>query len=132
VIVIGPNRRLPLTHVANCAECVAQSVACDAAQGQTFNVVDSDEVRAWSHAGALIRSRRIAARRRIAVPYHLGLWLAIAVRALARLLLGKNLKLPGILLPERYRARFRSLRFPNQKAVQRLGWQPRLRDELRL
>jgi UDP-glucose 4-epimerase len=127
VLVNGPLRRLPLTRVENCAECVALSVGCDAAKGETLNVIDSDDVRAWSYAGELIRGGVANVRRRIAVPYALGLALAMLASAVARLLLGAEHRLPGILIPARHRARFRSLRFPNQKAVRTLGWKPGVR-----
>ena len=75
-------------------------------------------MRAWRYAGELVRSGASErAPARSPLPYHLGLGVAVAARALARALLGPELRLPGILIPERYRARFRSLRFPNQKAV---------------
>lgn len=129
LVVNGPFRRLPLIHVESCAECVAASVACEAAYGQTLNLIDSDDVRAWRYAGDLIRSGATDARRRIALPYHLGLSIAVAASALGRLLLGPDLRLPGILVPERYRARFRCLRFPNQKATRLLEWKPRVYGE---
>lgn len=130
VLVNGPLRRLPLTHVESCAECIARSVACDAANGETLNAIDSDDVRAWQHAGELIRGGVANLRRRIAVPYSLGLGLAFLARGVARLLLGPESRLPGVLIPERYRARFRSLRFPNQKAIAVLGWKPGVYAEL--
>lgn len=122
LLVNGPLRRLPLTHVESCAECVALCVGCDAAKGETLNVIDSDDVRAWSYAGELIRNGVV--RRRIAFPYVAGLAVAMLASAVARLLLGPDARLPGILIPERHRARFRSLRFPNQKAIRMLGWKP--------
>jgi UDP-glucose 4-epimerase len=125
LVVNGPLRRLPLTHVESCADCIALAVDCDAARGETFDVVDTDDVRAWRYAEALVRSGAVGARRRIALPYHAGLALALAARALARPLLGPGLRLPGLLVPERYRARFRSYRFPNAKAMRLLGWKPR-------
>jgi UDP-glucose 4-epimerase len=129
LIVNGPLRRLPLVHVESCAECIALCVASEAAHGQTFNAIDSDDTRAWRYAGELIRRGQSDARRRIPLPYHLGLGVAIAVRALARALFGPDVQLPGILIPERYRARFRALRFPNQKAIALLGWKPRVHAE---
>ena len=36
----------------------------------------------------------------------------------------------GNRIPARYRARFRSLRFPNRKAVRVLGWKPGVYGEL--
>jgi UDP-glucose 4-epimerase len=125
LVVNGPFRRLPLTHVESCADCVALAVGCDAAKNEIVNVVDGDDVRAWRYAAALVRSCATGARRWIALPYHAGLALAVVARALARVLLGPDARLPGLLVPERYRARFRSFRFPHRKAASLLGWKPR-------
>ena len=125
LVVNGPLRRLPLTQVESCAECIALAAGCGAARGEAINVVDGDDVRAWDYAGALVASGAVGARRRIALPDHRGLAVAVSARALARVLLGPVLRLPGLLVPERYRARFRSFRFPNGKAVRLLGWKPR-------
>jgi hypothetical protein len=91
LLVNGPFRRLPLTHVESCAECVALSVGCDAAKGETLNVIDSDDVRAWRYAGELVRNGVANVRRRIALPYALGLAVAMLASAVARLLLGPDL-----------------------------------------
>jgi nucleoside-diphosphate-sugar epimerase len=124
LLVVGPRHRLPLVHVESCAEAVALAVACDAADGEALNLVDSDAVDAWHHAGALLRSGAVDARRRVALPYLLGLVLSLGASALGRAFLGPELRLPGLLVPERYRARFRSLRFANERAQRVLGWKP--------
>lgn len=126
LVVNGPLRRLPLTHVENCADCVALSVSAEAANGETINVVDSDSTRAWHYAGALVRDPATGIARRIALPYHLGLLVAWVASAGARVLFGPRARLPGLLAPHRYRARFRSLRFPNAKAARLLAWKPRV------
>lgn len=121
VFVNGPFRRLPLTHVENCADAVALAVESEAATGETFNVFDSDEIRAWEFAGDFARRTGSI---RIPFPYHAGLLVAGLASAVGRLLFGPTAKLPGILVPQRYRARFRSLRFPNARLRQKLGWKP--------
>jgi UDP-glucose 4-epimerase len=121
--VNGPFRRLPLTHVDNCADAVAAAVESEAASGETFNVFDSEEIRAWRFASDYVRRRGDGYR--IPLPYIVGLLAAGAASAVGRLLLGRNAKLPGILVPQRYRARFRSLRFPNTRLRRILGWTPR-------
>ena len=40
-------------------------------------------------------------------------------------LLGGNAKLPGVLIPARLHARFKSLKYSNAKLKQCLGWEPR-------
>jgi len=122
VLVNGPFRRLPLTHVDNCADVVAAALESEAATGETFNVFDSDEIRAWRFASDYVR--RGGGGYRIPFPYFAGLLAAGIASAIARLLIGRSAKLPGILVPQRYRARFRSLRFPNAKLRRVLGWTP--------
>ncbi|MDJ0787926.1 MAG: NAD(P)-dependent oxidoreductase [Myxococcota bacterium] len=121
VLVNGPFRRLPLTHVDNCADAVAEALGSEAAAGGTFNVFDSDETRAWRYGSEFARRSGLAGW--LPFPYHAGLLLAYLASGVARLLLGPRYRLPGILLPQRYRARFRSLRFPNAR-LRGLGWSP--------
>ena len=128
LVVNGPWRRLPLTHVENCAECIALSVDCGAAANETINIIDADDGRAWSLAGDLMRRGAAPVRWRVAIPYHAGLGLSMAASAVGRVLLGPRVRLPGVLAPARYRARFRSLKFPNGKARRLLGWQPQPRS----
>jgi UDP-glucose 4-epimerase len=122
VLVNGPFRRLPLTHVDNCANVVAAALESEAASGETFNVFDSDEIRAWRFASAYVK--RGGGGYCIPFPYLAGLLAASVASAIGRLLFGPNAKLPGILVPQRYRARFRSLRFPNARLRRALGWTP--------
>jgi hypothetical protein len=52
-----------------------------------------------------------------------GLGLAYLARAVSRILFPPaGGKLPGVLIPRRYRARFRPLGFPNERAKAALGW----------
>jgi hypothetical protein len=62
---------------------------------------------------------------RIYLPYWLGLTIAKMASWFGRLAFGPTAKLPGLLVPIRYQARFRPLRFTSQKAQTRLGWRPR-------
>jgi nucleoside-diphosphate-sugar epimerase len=54
-----------------------------------------------------------------------GLLAAHIATGVGRVLLGRKVKLPGLFVPIRYRARFRPLRFSNEKAQLELGWRPR-------
>ncbi len=119
-IVIGPLTRLPLTHVENCADLFAIAVDDPRARGETLNVVDGKGPRNWSFIRDAFDGtgeRRI----RIPVPYSLAYW---AVSAAFALVFQRNLKLPGLLIPRRFQARLRPLRYTNRRAQEVLGWRP--------
>jgi UDP-glucose 4-epimerase len=125
-IVFGIARRLPLSHVENCADAFAVAAAEDSrAAGRTFNVVDGHDVTAWRYAGLYLRSTGRRALR-LPVPYFLGLALTHAATAVSRLLFGASGRLPGVLVPARFQARFKPLRFSNGLICRELGWQPPL------
>ena len=114
-----------------CADCFAAVLESPSSIGQTFNVVDGDEVRAWRYAGEFIRRRKGTAEAgtsgssfRIPVPYLLGLGLAHAAKCVSLAVFGPKGRLPTILDPIRYRAMFASARFPNEKLLRVLNWRP--------
>lgn len=121
-LVIAPLARLRLTHVANCAAAFADA-ALAGAEG-TFNIVDDEQVSAWRYAGRL--HRNVPGVVRVPVPYVLGLATAHAAQWLSRVLFPPGGgKLPGILRPRHFRARFRPMRYDNGRAKQGLGWAPK-------
>jgi UDP-glucose 4-epimerase len=122
-VVFGGSTRLPLTHVVNCADLFATAAEDPRAIGETFNVVDDDEVRAWGYLGEYLKH---SADRgfRISLPYSLALaGVRLARWSSRRIFQGKG-KLPSLLVPCRFEARFKPLRFSNRKAREVLGWQP--------
>jgi UDP-glucose 4-epimerase len=122
-VVFGGSTRLPLTHVVNCADLFATAAEDPRAIGETFNVVDDYEVRAWSYLGEYLKH---SADRgfRISVPYSLALaGVRLARWTSRRIFQGKG-KLPSLLIPCRFEARFKPLRFSNRKAREILGWRP--------
>jgi len=121
-IVIGPLTRLPLTHVENCADLFALAVEDPRASGETLNVVDGEGPRNWTFIRDCLeglRERRV----RIPIPYSLAYG---AVSAAFAFLFQRNLKLPGLLIPRRFQARLRPLRYTNRRAQEVLGWRPPL------
>jgi nucleoside-diphosphate-sugar epimerase len=121
-LVVGPFAHLPLTHVENCAAAFADA-AENAAEG-TFNIVDDERISAWRYTGRLYGSARRVLR--LPLPYRVGLAIAHAAEAASRVLFPpKGGKLPGILIPRRYRARFKPLRIDNRRAKEMLGWKCR-------
>ena len=121
VLVNGPFRRLPLTHVDSCADCVAQTRRL---RGRERRDPQRDRLRRRARVAS---RRRADPRRRRDVHGDASrcptrwAWGSRSSPARSRGCCSAWNRLPGILIPERYRARFRSLRFPNQKAVRAAG-----------
>jgi UDP-glucose 4-epimerase len=121
-VVIGPLARMPLTHVENCADLFALAAADPRAEGETFNVVDSEGERIWSYLGAYLRGTGEPGIR-IPVPYRL---VYLVVRAAFATVFKRNLKLPHVLVPCRFESRLKPLRYTARRARELLGWQPPL------
>lgn len=124
-LVFGPSTRLPLTHVDNCADCFAVAVENRRAIGETFNVVDGHEISTWRYLGEYIR-RSGGSEHRLPIPYAVALSGALMADWINRRLFHDKAKLPGLLIPCRFRARFKPLQFSNRKAKEVLGWRPPL------
>jgi UDP-glucose 4-epimerase len=124
-LVFGPATRIPLTYVENCAECFALSAESPRAAGETFNVVDSDDVRIWGYLGDYLHLSG-ARGLRVPVPYTLALAGTHLAQGLSRLIFQGKGKLPSVLVPCRFRARFKPLRYSDRKARETLGWHPAL------
>jgi UDP-glucose 4-epimerase len=122
-LVFGPSNRPPLTYVENCADCFAAAAADPRAVGETFNVVDGHDVSSWRYLGETLRRDGCPARR-IPVPYALALSGSVLADWINRRLCRGRAKLPGLLVPRRFRARFKPLSFPTGKLGERLGWSP--------
>ena len=90
-LIFGPFTRLPLCHVVNCADCLASIVENDTTIGETFNVIDGDDIR-------VLRYVREYARRTgrvtllLPVPYRLGLGVAHLASLSSRALFGRRRK----------------------------------------
>jgi UDP-glucose 4-epimerase len=124
-LVFGPLKQLPLTHVDNCADCFAAVVENARAIGETFNVVDGYKINSWRYLGE--RNRRSGlAERRIPIPYPVALSGALSADLINRWFLGDGARLPGLLVPCRFRARFKPLHYSTQKLEQVLNWRPPL------
>jgi UDP-glucose 4-epimerase len=124
-LMFGPFTRLPLTHVINCADSIVKAVDNPAAIGQTFNVIDEDDVRVWRY----VREYAKGTRQRgvpVPVPYLVGLGMAELAALTSRMLFGANGKLPSLLAPRRFEAQFKPIRFSNRRLRDVLGWRPPL------
>src|SRR3954447_22212560 len=122
-IVFGGATRIPLTHVANCADLIATATRDPRAIGETFNVVDGDDVRVWGYLGEYLR-REGTGGIRLPLPYPMAMaGVRLACWTSRRLFRGKG-KLPSLLVPCRFEARFKPLRFSNRKVREVLDWSP--------
>jgi nucleoside-diphosphate-sugar epimerase len=124
--IVGPMSRPPLTHVENCADCFVTVTEDSRSVGQTFNVVDGHGVRRLRFARDMRRITRTDGTRLLPVPYWLGLGAACFAAALSRLCFGPGGRLPGLFVPDRFRARFSPALCSPQKLADRLGWRPLL------
>jgi len=124
-LVFGPSTRLPLTYVENCADCFAKVVENPRAVGATFNVVDGHEISVWRYLGEYLH-RTGSREYRIPVPYGLALTSVRLADWINRQLCQGKAKLPGLLIPCRFQARFKPVRFSTRKLQEVMGWSPPL------
>lgn len=122
-VIFEPDRPVPLTYVDNCAEAFA--VACEdpGAIGETFNVVDPEDITAQSYAETFFR-RTDQSAVFLPIPYAWGFanaWLASRTKAL---LLNKRGRLPGLLVPHRFEPRFKPFRVAKHRLSDRVDYQP--------
>lgn len=124
-LVYGPRTRLPLSYVANCADCLVTSVERASAVSESFNVIDGDDIRAWRYVHEF-KKRTGQGRIVVPLPYRFGLGLAHLASLTSRSLFGKKGQLPSLLLPRRYESQFKPIRFSTKKLKEKLAWYPPL------
>jgi hypothetical protein len=88
---------------------------------ETFNVVDQDDVTAWRFA---TEHRRYAGDRGrpVPVPYALASRTARLAQRTSRTAFGEDARLPTILTPAHFEARFKPVTVSGDKARAVLGW----------
>lgn len=124
-VVVAPLARLPLTHVRNCADAFALAAeSTQKAAGETFNIVDGHAISSWEFVGRYLRARGSGFR--IPCPYAAGLAAAHVASAVSRAAFGAKGKLPGLLVPKKFRARFRPISSSPARISKVLGWTPPL------
>ena len=82
----------------------------------------------WRYAGEYHRRMGVR-RRRVPVPYWLGMLGTRLIQRTSKVIFRGKGKLPSLFVPCRFEARFKPLRFPNDKLRSVLGWTPRLSFE---
>jgi len=124
-LMFGPFSRLPLSHVVNCADCLVAAVERPAAVGETFNVIDGDDIRVWRYVHEY--AKRTGQRGcLVPLPYRFGFGLAHLALFVSRTLFGKKGQLPSLLMPRRFESQFKPIRFSNRKLKEKLQWIPPL------
>jgi len=119
--VFGPLRRLPLTHVQNCADAFRAVLANEASVGDTLNVVDALGTTAARYAS----EQRYGSGRG-----GLALWIPFwAVRAFvwfanrfARFVFGERYRLPSMFVPTRFDLRYKPVDATSTGLRKKLGW----------
>jgi UDP-glucose 4-epimerase len=122
-VVIGPTRPLPLTYAENCADCFAQAIERPAAIGQTLNVIDDEDLSAWRFMREYVR-RVPEGGHPVPMPYAAARTAAELAQLVSRTAFGEGGRLPSILTPAHFAARFKPLRFSAERVRSVLGWQP--------
>ena len=126
--VVAPGADVRLSYVEHCAEAIVAAATKPAAVGQTFNVTDGFTVSRWRYAQQVMRPGGIGGVC-VPVPYWAGLLIAHLAWAIAAIMPGARSRLPGLLVPQRYRARFKAASAANDHLRNTLGWRPRLSFE---
>ncbi|EHC18684.1 NAD-dependent epimerase/dehydratase family protein [Fischerella thermalis] len=123
-IRIGAKAEMPLVYVENCAEAIVTAAECDAAIGQTLNIVDNDlptqDVYAQKLAKIIPNSPST-----ITISWTVMRLMARSICLCNQLLLAGKIQLPHILIPARLHARFKPLHYSNTRAQQVLHWKPK-------
>lgn len=113
---LGGDNVLPLTYVDNCAEAIAVAGQSEAANGQTYNVVDDDLPTCEQY---LARYRReVKPLRAVRIPY-------LAMQAISTLVQRYHAfskgQLPAIFTPYKTATSWKGNRFDNAR-LKALGW----------
>ena len=119
MVRMGGTQTLPYTYVDNCAAAIRQAGLAAGVEGQVFNVIDDDLPTA---KGLLRMCKRVGQKvKSVWVPRPLIQPMAGTYDWYHRWSRGQ---LPGVLTPYRTASIWKPLKYTNQKAKERLNWQP--------
>ena len=119
-IQVNGSNLLPLTFVDNCADAIALAGFSDV-ENETFNIVDDELLTGRQFLRAY--KRKVSRFRSIRLPYSLAYAICALWEKYSKWSRGQ---LPPAFNRRRCSAEWKANRFSNQKARERLGWQPRV------
>ena len=124
-LVFSPLAQLPLTYVENCATAFALAAEHPQARNQTFNVIDGSTLRTWNYLGRYLQGTGQRGWR-LPIPYLLANAFTHLAQKISQYIFRNQGggKLPSILVPCRFEARFKPLTYDATKLPRLLGWQP--------
>ena len=120
---IGGGATLPMAYVENCAEAIACALDAPAAVGQTINIVDDNLPTQNDYIKQLLLHTPEPPKL-TPVPWFVMRSIANLAWWVNTALLGKQARLPGILVPAKLQGRFKPLQYNNDKAKALLNWKP--------
>jgi nucleoside-diphosphate-sugar epimerase len=123
LFVIAPSRLHRGTYVENCAEAFIKAAEVPEAAGQTINIIDGHAVTASQYAAMC--SARGAKMLRLPIPYFAARAVTLVFGGIQRVVSPRKRILPSILVPRRFEARFKPVRYDGSKAQTLLKWSPR-------
>lgn len=121
---IGGGATLPMAYVENCAQAIACALDAPAAIGQTINVVDDNLPTQNAYIEQLL-AYTPEPPKLTPVPWFIMRSIANLAWWVNTALLGKQARLPGILVPAKLQGRFKPFKYNNNKAKALLNWTPR-------
>ena len=107
----------------NCAQAIVSACMRQEAIGKTLNIVDSDLPTQKVYADKILQ---LLSRHPSTIGINWGLMRLLSRSAWFsnKVLFSGKMKLPGIFIPARLEARFKSFHYSNEKAQNILDWQP--------
>ena len=120
---IGGGATLPMAYVENCAVAIACALDAPAAVGQTINIVDDNLPTQNTYLNQLL-AHTPEPPKLTPVPWFVMRSIANLAWWVNTALLGKQARLPGILVPAKLQGRFKPLKYNNNKAKALLNWTP--------
>lgn len=121
---IGAKAVMPLTYVENCAEAIILAAETEESIGQTLNIIDDNLPTQNTYIKKLC-DRTPSPPRMILVPWTIMRLVTNALWLYNQKFLQGHLKVPSIFVPARMQARFKPLRYSNQRIKQILNWTPK-------
>lgn len=121
---LGLSNKIPLTYLDNCAEAIVLAGLARGIEGEIFNIVDDDLPTSRS----ILRKYKRQVKDFISIPVPYPLWYLFC-SIWEKYSKWSNGQLPPVFNRRTCELYWKNHVYPNQKAKERLGWQPRVATE---